>query len=156
MPGSSGSGRGGGWVVGQFALMAAALAGGFVGGWPQDLEDTFDAIGVVLVVAGAALATWAARALGSSLTCYPKPRERGRLVDTGPYRFSRHPIYSGGIYFFVGWGLWTSPVAFGLALALAVLWGLKARVEERLLSERFPGYDDYRRRTAWRLLPGIY
>jgi protein-S-isoprenylcysteine O-methyltransferase Ste14 len=156
MPGSSGSGRGGGWVVGQFALIAAALAGGFVGGWPQDLEDTFDAIGVVLVVAGAALATWAARALRSSLTCYPKPRERGTLVETGPYRFSRHPIYSGGIYFFVGWGLWTSPVAFGLALALAVLWGLKARVEERLLSERFPGYDDYRRRTAWRLLPGIY
>ena len=156
MPASSGSGRGGGWVVGQFALIAAALAGGFVGGWPQDLEDTFDAIGVVLVVAGAALATWAARALGGSLTCYPKPRERGTLVETGPYRFSRHPIYSGGIYFFVGWGLWTSPVAFGLALALAVLWGLKARVEERLLSERYPGYDDYRRRTAWRLLPGIY
>jgi protein-S-isoprenylcysteine O-methyltransferase Ste14 len=47
-------------------------------------------------------------------------------------------------------------VAFGLALALAVLWAFKARVEERLLSERYPGYDDYRRRTAWRLLPGIY
>jgi protein-S-isoprenylcysteine O-methyltransferase Ste14 len=156
MPGSSSSGRGGGWVLGQFALMAAALAGSFVGGWPQNLEDTFDAIGAVLVVAGAALTTWAARALGSSLTCFPKPRERGRLVETGPYRFSRHPIYSGGIYFFVGWGLWTSPVAFGLALALAVWWAFKARVEERFLSERFPGYDDYRRRTAWRLLPGIY
>jgi protein-S-isoprenylcysteine O-methyltransferase Ste14 len=156
MPGSSASGRGGAWVLGQFALMAAAVAGGFVGGWPHDLEDTFDAIGVVLVVAGAALATWAARALGSSLTCFPKPRERGRLVETGPYRFSRHPIYSGGIYLFVGWGLLTSPVAFGLALALAVLWAFKARVEERFLSERYPGYDDYRRRTAWRLLPGIY
>jgi protein-S-isoprenylcysteine O-methyltransferase Ste14 len=136
--------------------MAAAVAGGFVGGWPENLEDTFDVIGAVLVLAGAALATWAARALGSSLTCYPRPRERGSLVETGPYRFSRHPIYSGGIYFFVGWGLWTSPVAFGLALALAVLWAFKARVEERLLGERYPGYDDYRRRTAWRLLPGIY
>src|SRR5215218_9448535 len=94
------SARGGGWVVGQFALMAAAVAGGFVGGWPENLEDTFDVIGAVLVLAGAALATWAARALGSSLTCYPRPRERGSLVETGPYRFSRHPIYSGGIYFF--------------------------------------------------------
>jgi protein-S-isoprenylcysteine O-methyltransferase Ste14 len=157
MPASSGSGsKGGAWVAGQFALMAAAVAGGFVGGWPEDLEGTFDAIGAVLAVAGAALATWAARALGSSLTCYPKPRERGKLVEAGPYRFSRHPIYSGGIYFFVGWGLWSSPLALAFAVALAVLWALKARFEEQLLAERYPGYDDYRRRTHWRLLPGIY
>jgi protein-S-isoprenylcysteine O-methyltransferase Ste14 len=143
-------------VAGQFALMAAALAAGFVGGWPEDVDRTFDAIGIVLAVAGGALGFWSARVLGRSLTWYPRPVERGALVETGPYRFSRHPIYSGGIYFFIGWGLWSSPLALAFAVALAVLWAFKARVEERLLSARYPGYDDYRRRTAWRLLPGIY
>jgi protein-S-isoprenylcysteine O-methyltransferase Ste14 len=157
MPGSSGSGgRGGGWVVAQFALMAASFAAGLVGEWPAGVEDTFDVVGAVLAVAGALLGVWSARALGSSLTAFPKPRERGALVDTGPYRFSRHPIYSGGIYFFVGWGLWSSPAAFAFAVALAVLWAYKARFEERLLAERYPGYDEYRRRTRWSLLPGLY
>lgn len=156
MPASSGSGRGGAWVVGQFALIGAALAGGFVGDWPGSVDRSFRVIGTVLAAAGAILALWSARALGSSLTWYPKPRESGTLVETGPYRFSRHPIYSGGISFFLGWGLWSSPVAFALAAALAVLWAFKARFEERLLGEQYPGYTDYRRRTRWRLLPGIY
>jgi len=156
MPASSGSARGGGWVVGQFALMAAALAGGFVGAWPGEVAGAFGAAGTVLAVAGGLLALWSARALGSSLTWYPRPRGRGSLVESGPYRFARHPIYTGGILFFVGWGLWSSPLALGLAVALSVLWAFKARVEERLLGERYPGYGDYRRRTAWRLVPGIY
>ena len=156
MPASSGSGKGGAWVAGQFALMGAALAGGMVGDWTSSVDRTFRVVGTVLAVAGAILALWSARVLGSSLTWYPKPRERGTLVENGPYRFSRHPIYSGGIYFFLGWGLWSSPVAFAFAAALAVLWAFKARFEERLLAERYPGYADYRRRTRWRLLPGIY
>jgi protein-S-isoprenylcysteine O-methyltransferase Ste14 len=157
MPGSSGSaGRGGGWVVAQFVLMTASLAAGFVGEWSEGVENTFDVIGAILVVAGALLAVWAARTLGHALTVFPKPRERAELVESGPYRFSRHPIYSGGIYFFVGWGLWSSPAAFAFAVALAVLWAYKARVEERLLAQRYPGYDEYRRRTRWRLLPGLY
>jgi protein-S-isoprenylcysteine O-methyltransferase Ste14 len=136
--------------------MAATMAAGFVGEWPRGVEHTFGTIGTVLAVAGGVLALWSARTLGSSLTWYPKPREHGTLVDSGPYRFSRHPIYSGGIYFFVGWGLWSSPAAFAFAVALAVLWAYKARIEEQLLAERYPGYDEYRRRTRWSLLPGLY
>lgn len=156
MPASSGSGKGGAWVIGQFALMTVALAAGFVGGWPDRVEGVLRAIGTVLAVAGAVVGVWSARVLGSSLTAYPKPSERGALVESGPYRFARHPIYSGGIAFFLGWGLWSSPLALALSVALAVLWAFKARFEEQLLAERYPGYDDYRRRTPWRLLPGIY
>jgi protein-S-isoprenylcysteine O-methyltransferase Ste14 len=156
MPASSDSGRGGGWVVGQFALMAAAVAGGFVGGWPGGVAGAFGVVGTALAVAGGLLALWSARALGSSLTWFPGPRRQGSLVESGPYRFARHPIYSGGILFFVGWGLWSSPLAFVVAVLLSVLWAFKARVEERLLGERYLGYDNYRHRTPWRLLPGIY
>jgi protein-S-isoprenylcysteine O-methyltransferase Ste14 len=156
MHASSGSGRGGGWVVAQFALMAAVIAAGFVGDWPERIDRVFDVFGTILAVAGGLLALWSARTLGSALTWFPRPREGGELVQDGPYRFSRHPIYSGGIYFFVGWGLYASPAAFVLAVALTVLWAYKARFEERLLAERYPGYDAYRRQTRWRLLPRIY
>ena len=39
---------------------------------------------------------------------------------------------------------------------LAVVWGLKARVEEGFLSARYPAYTDYRRRTRYRLVPFVY
>ena len=38
--------------------------------------------------------------------------------------------------------------------ALGVLWALKARVEERLLAARYPGYADYARRVRFRLVAG--
>ena len=94
--------------------------------------------------------------LGGSLTPYPAPSERGTLVEAGPYAAVRHPIYAGGILFFAGFGLFSSPLALGLAGALAVLWALKATVEERLLRERYPGYEAYAARVPHRLVPGVF
>jgi protein-S-isoprenylcysteine O-methyltransferase Ste14 len=103
--------------------------------------------GLVLTALGAALVAWSARELGSSLTPFPKPLPRGELVETGPYRVLRHPIYVGGMLFFAGLSLAFS--AWGLLLTgvLALFWVAKARLEERHLLERFPEYAEYRRRT---------
>ena len=60
------------------------------------------------------------------------------------------------ILFFLGWALFSAPAALVGVLALVVFWARKARFEERLLAERYPGYDDYRRRTPRRLLPFVY
>ena len=43
-----------------------------------------------------------------------------------------------------------------LAVALAVLWAGKVRVEERLLGETYPDYGDYARRVRWRIVPFLY
>jgi protein-S-isoprenylcysteine O-methyltransferase Ste14 len=68
----------------------------------------------------------------------------------------RHPIYSGGTLFFVGFGVAFSPWALGLALVLVVVWGLKAVVEERFLRMCYPGYSEYAARTRHRLVPFVY
>jgi len=150
MPGSSPSGRGAGWVAAQFALIAAVLALGAV---PPRWPGWVQLLGVPLLPAGGAAAVWAARTLGSSLTPFPRPRPEGELVETGPYRLVRHPIYGAGVLFFLGYGLWASvPATAGVAV-LALLWWLKAGVEERHLTARFAGYEDYRRRVRRRLLP---
>lgn len=150
MPGSSTSAsRGGGWVVAQFALMIVILGLGLApGDWPGWLR----VVGLALLAIGLAGVRWSVKALGDSLTPYPKPRDEGMLVETGPYRFVRHPIYGAGTLLFLGLAVAASvPATFG-ALLLPVLWWFKAGVEERFLAERFPGYADYRRRVRRRLL----
>ena len=68
----------------------------------------------------------------------------------------RHPVYTGGILFAAGISLALSPWALGTTAVLAVVWALKARVEERFLAERYPAYADYCRRTRYRLAPYVY
>lgn len=148
MPGSSSSDRGAGWVWAQFALMALILALGILPPrWPEVLR----VIGVLFILAGIASFVWARRALGRSFTPYPKPRQEAELVEDGPYRFVRHPIYGAGLLVLFGYGLLTSVVATAALPAIAVLWWLKAGVEERHLEARFPAYGDYRRRVRRRL-----
>ena len=141
----------------QFALLATILAVGLLApGWPDVARWWLKGAGVLLVFGGAFLIVQAARALGSGLTPFPKPAENGQLVDDGPYAVVRHPVYTGGILFAAGISLALSPWALGTTAVLAVVWALKARVEERFLAERYPAYADYCRRTRYRLAPYVY
>ena len=149
MPDSSSSGRGAGWVWGQFALMTVILALGVL---PPRWPDWLRVLGIPILLAGVAVFVWAGRTLGSSFTAYPRPRPEGVLVEQGPYRFVRHPVYGAGLLVLLGYGLFTSVVATAAVPAIAVLWWLKASVEERHLAARFPGYADYRRRVRRRIL----
>jgi len=149
-------GRGAGWVIGQFALMAAVLAAGALPPhWPAGAHRALSIAGAVLALAGISIAVWAGRALGRSLTPFPKPVPAG-LVTSGPFAVVRHPIYTGGLAFFAGYALFASIPALALTALLALLWAAKLRVEERLLVEVYAGYPAYRRRVRWRLLPFLF
>ena len=141
----------------QFGLLATILAVGLVApGWPDAARWWLKGAGALLVFAGAFLIVHAARALGSGLTPFPKPAEEGQLVDDGPYAVVRHPVYTGGILFAAGISLALAPWALVPAAVLAVVWALKASVEERFLVARYPGYDGYRQRMRYRLIPYVY
>jgi protein-S-isoprenylcysteine O-methyltransferase Ste14 len=79
------------------------------------------------------------------------------VISSGPYAFVRHPMYSGIMLFFFGvplllgswWGVVIAPV-------FAVLFGIRARIEERALIEGLPGYADYAERVRYRLVPGLW
>jgi protein-S-isoprenylcysteine O-methyltransferase Ste14 len=136
--------------------MAATVGLGFLPpGWPESVDRPLDWAGAVFAILGANLVYLSARALGGSLTPFPRPRRRGELVTEGPYRLARHPIYGGGILFFGGWALFSAPLALAGVAALTALWVGKSALEERLLAERFPGYDEYRRATPRRFVPFI-
>ena len=134
--------RGGGWVALQVALIAAVLVLGVAGpGWPDAARWWLKGAGVALVFGGAIILAKAGRALGSGFTPFPKPAKAGELVEDGPFAVVRHPVYSGGILVAAGISLALSPWALAATAALALLWALKARVEERFLLVRYPGYS---------------
>jgi protein-S-isoprenylcysteine O-methyltransferase Ste14 len=85
-------------------------------------------------------------------------QERGQtVVSTGPYRYVRHPMYTGFHLFFVGMPLLLGSV-FGLVLALLLI-GLVVRravLEERLLRKNLPGYDTYLARVPSRFFPHMW
>ena len=150
--------RGEGWVAAQLVLFAAIGLAGLVSVLASDggLVPLPLVPGVMVAVAGLLVVAWGAAALGSNLTPFPRPRASATLVDTGAYRFVRHPIYSGLVLAAVGWSLATaSPLALVPTVLLGLLFDAKSRREEAWLTEQLPGYAAYRARTR-KFVPGVY
>ncbi len=136
------------------ALLASAAWGS---AWPERLRFVADGIAATLMGLGLLLLVGGGLQLGSSLSPFPAPRARGRLITAGPYRFARHPMYGGGILFGFGWAiLFASVTTAILAAALAVFVDRKASREEVWLLEHYPEYDEYRRRVRQKLIPFLY
>jgi protein-S-isoprenylcysteine O-methyltransferase len=114
--------------------------------------------GVLLFVAGLAIRWYAIMYLGRFFTVNVAIAGDHKLVDGGPYRYVRHPSYSGGLMALAGLGLCLGNWA-GIALAtipslLAFLW--RMRVEEAALQQGLGApYRAYMDRTK-RLIPGVY
>jgi protein-S-isoprenylcysteine O-methyltransferase Ste14 len=111
---------------------------------------------VALIVIGLALSIWARRSLGGNWSGSVTVKEGHELVQSGPYRWIRHPIYTGLLLMMLGTGLASGRVHGLLAfpVALSALW-LKSRVEERWMATEFgERYALYRQRS-WALIPFV-
>jgi protein-S-isoprenylcysteine O-methyltransferase Ste14 len=147
--------RGEGWVLIQGVLLVLAFAAGWSLGpdWAGALRIAGAVTGLVLIIGGVVLAVRGAVDLGGALTPMPRPRTGAELVETGVYRFVRHPIYGGLILAAFGWAIaQASVVAVALGVVLAAFLFVKSSREEAWLTQRFPAYEAYRARTR-RFLP---
>jgi protein-S-isoprenylcysteine O-methyltransferase Ste14 len=154
---ATGGGRGAVWVWAQFAMMGAVAGLGFAPPhWPDNAQQALSIAGAVLAVLGAVVAVWASHSLGRGFTVFPKPPEAGALIERGPYRVVRHPVYAGGLLILLGYSLHSSVWALVATAGLGVLWALKARVEERYLRLKYPEYEAYAARVRFRLVPLVY
>jgi len=108
------------------------------------------------VVGGLALRTWAVVLLGPWFTWNVTVQTGQQLVTRGPYRFIRHPGYTGALIMFVASCVllrsWV--VALLAVLALVLAFQRRIRYEEALLVKTLPRYQEYISRT-YKLFPGI-
>ena len=112
-------------------------------------------LGLILFAAGWIVAALALRENAFAIAVVRHQEERGHaVVTTGPYRFVRHPFYSGLVAVLVGMGLWLGSTASALASAVPIgILAARILLEERLLSHRLPAYSEYLKRVRWRLAP---
>ena len=112
---------------------------------------------LIVMCAGVALIVWAvAKIRFYNLRIEPEVAEQARLITSGPFRFIRHPMHSGGTLIGLAW-VWDefSPLRLFVFVILFIDFLVKLHYEERLLTERFPEYLDYKKRTK-RLVPLVY
>ena len=140
-------------VAAQFALLAL-LASPLEALVPATLVDLPGTALAIIAVAIALAAVFAMRA--RNLSVLPEPVANGTLVERGPYRLVRHPMYAAVLLGGFGAALLHRDALHWLWLALlAPVLVVKIRREERLLAARYPTYADYRRRVS-ALVPGLY
>jgi protein-S-isoprenylcysteine O-methyltransferase len=107
--------------------------------------------GVVMIWAGMAFRLWAVLTLGAFFRTSVVLQEGHQLVTAGPYRWLRHPAYTGTIVTMVGLGLvfsnWASLAAMAVLPTLAI--AFRMHVEERALAEQFgAAYADFRQHRS--------
>lgn len=133
-------------------------------GWlPDMLTQRFlwgpdgPAFGTLLVLAGLAFALWARWHIGRNWSSTVAVKESHTLITTGPYRWVRHPIYSGMVLALFGTAMAIGEARGFIGAGLVLLgFVIKLLGEEARMRDTFPAeYDAYCRRTA-RLLPGVF
>jgi protein-S-isoprenylcysteine O-methyltransferase Ste14 len=142
-----------------FALSSLAVAGldeRF--SWTGGLNTGLHILGMILFIGGSFLFTWSMVSNTFFSTMVRIQNERGHKVASGgPYKFVRHPGYTGFIL-----------TSFGVPLILGSLWALipaaatavtfvvRTALEDRTLLAELDGYREFSEKTRYRLIPGIW
>jgi protein-S-isoprenylcysteine O-methyltransferase Ste14 len=138
-----------------FLATAALDAGRF--GWPA-MPVAVRAIGTAAVVAAIAVIWWCGAANHFLSDKTRIQSERGHtVVQHGPYRFVRHPLYASRIVLITGTALTLgSWIALLPAVLNALLLILRTSSEDRMLMTELPGYPKYAKHVPERLVPGLW
>ena len=125
--------------------------------WPGGLVWPV-AAGLVLIVAGIGLRAWSIASLGRFFQYQIKVQPGHRVVTSGPYRYVRHPSYTGIALVLIGIALACDDVLSLVAVAILGGVGLAVRIraEERQLTQALGGEYEHFAAERKRLVPGVW
>jgi protein-S-isoprenylcysteine O-methyltransferase Ste14 len=142
------------WLLGYFAVY-------WVAGKTCDLSLPIDAVaigGVVIYLISSALTALALRENRyAEAVSRLQPERDQQVCCTGPYAFVRHPMYSAIIMWCIAVVMvlpsaWVALVSVAVATVIVV----RTALEDRMLAQGLAGYQEYRHRVRWRLIPFIW
>lgn len=109
-----------------------------------------DAVGIFVTLAGLAFAVWARAYLGGNWSSSVTVKVNHQLIRSGPYRWVRHPIYSGMILAMLGTALVRAQVRGLVAVVLLYMgFKIKSKIEEQAMTTTFGAeYAEYSRSTG--------
>jgi protein-S-isoprenylcysteine O-methyltransferase Ste14 len=114
--------------------------------------------GLLFFAGGRLLVTLTLRenAFAALVVRHQKERQQ-RVIDTGPYRVVRHPMYAGTVATILGLPLWLGSYAATLAGSVPIfLLCVRIVFEESFLRTNLQGYSDYSGRVRYRLIPFVW
>jgi protein-S-isoprenylcysteine O-methyltransferase Ste14 len=127
-------------------------------GWSGSLGPVVYVAGYAALIAAFALLAWSMAVNRFFEATVRIQTDRGQTVTTnGPYRYVRHPGYAAVVLTFIGVGLATgSWAALVIGFLGSGLFVVRTALEDRTLQAELPGYAEFARQTASRLLPGVW
>ncbi len=152
---------------GTRGIVALSLGGSIFAGillrtWLPALDtpvpDVFAVAGLVVIWAGLVLRVWAVLTLGGSFSTFVQVDSEQAVVSSGPYRWVRHPSYTGLLLVALGFGIGARNWLSIVVCAVVPLLGLVPRIaveESELIRTLGARYRDYQKGTD-RLVPKLW
>ncbi|TGQ84090.1 isoprenylcysteine carboxylmethyltransferase family protein [Mesorhizobium sp. M8A.F.Ca.ET.207.01.1.1] len=147
----------------SFGLMLAMIAAFLLPRLPffafvnfAPVNGMVSSVGMLMTVAGMLFLVWARQSLGRNWSQTVSAKQGHELVTSGPYRYVRHPMYTGGLLAGIG-----SAVALGgpfvfLLILLGAIFVWRVGAEDRLMARQFPDeFPTYVERTK-ALIPFVW
>jgi len=150
-------------LVQSFGLLLAIIAAFLLPRLPifqfvnfTQTNPVLNSIGVILCVAGMAILISARQHLGKNWSQTVAVKKGHELVTSGPYRYVRHPMYTGGLIAAIGSAVVCGGAWIFLLVILGALFLWRVGAEDKLMAQQFPNeYPGYKKRTK-ALIPFIW
>lgn len=126
--------------------------------WSPAFSMPVKIIALVIILAGFTLGSYALIENRFFSGIVRIQSDRGhQVISSGPYRWMRHPGYTGGMMTYLGTPLLLdSGWAFIPAGFLVIVLAIRTVLEDRTLHVELAGYSEYATRVRYRLLPGVW
>lgn len=114
--------------------------------------------GIIFTIIGVILRIYSVLTLGKAFTVSVQVNSNQKIIQSGPYKYIRHPAYSGSILSLIGISLAfrSSLGVVGTLIIIASIYGYRIKIEESMLASNFKtSYPEYKKHTK-RIIPFVW
>jgi protein-S-isoprenylcysteine O-methyltransferase Ste14 len=145
-------------LLGALLVLAGVISIAIDATLPMGDSLLWPVVGFAMMAAACPLRWRATGILGSDFNAALRTRPGQQVRDTGPYRWVRHPGYTGVLMYLTGlvviFGWW--PPIVVMVVVLGNAFRKRIEREEAINRREIEGYEQYMREVRWRMIPGLW